>query len=105
VTEILTARLAERVMHWTATPARFLTGNRGWMPRWRFQPGENLADALRLLDQAAPDEYSINCAGAGQFRVRVRIGAALGEASGPSKPLAITWAIALALGIEVGSCD
>ena len=48
--EHLTAILAERVMGWTVGPDRFMMGNRGWMPRWRFQPAEKLDDAFRLLE-------------------------------------------------------
>ena len=46
-------------MGWTVGPDRFMMGNRGWMPRWRFQPAEKLEDAFRLLEEAAPQEYSI----------------------------------------------
>jgi hypothetical protein len=99
--ELLTAILAERVMAWSVGPDRFLMGNRRWMPRWRFQPTEKLADALRLLEKAAPGEYNMSGEGDGKVRVHVRIGDATGEACGASKPLAITWAIARALGIEV----
>jgi hypothetical protein len=99
----LTAVLAARVLHWRATPDRFLTGQRGWMPRWKFQPTEKLADALRLLEKAAPEEYTMRGDSEGNVRVHVRIGDATGEACGGSKPRAITCAIARALGIEVES--
>src|ERR1039458_3711266 len=56
----LAAVLAERVMHWRVTPDRFLTGNRGWLPRWRFQPTKNPKDAFRLLEAVAPQEYSVS---------------------------------------------
>ncbi len=97
----LTALLAERVMGWTVGPDRFMTGNRSWISRWRFQPVEKLADALRLLEVAAPQEYSLRGDSEGNSLVRVRIGDATGEAFGASKPCAITWAIARAVGIEV----
>lgn len=97
----LTALLAERVMGWTVGPDRFMTGNRSWISRWRFQPVEKLADALRLLDVAAPEEYSLRGDGEGNSRVHVRIGDATGEACSASKPRAITCAIARAVGIEV----
>ena len=99
--ENLAALLAERVMGWGVGPDRFLMGNRGWMPRWRFQPTEKLADALRLLETAAPEEYDMRGDNEGNVRVQVRIGGTTGEARGASKPRAITWAIARALGIEV----
>jgi len=100
--ERLTALLAQRVMGWTVGPDRFMMGNRGWMPRWRFQPAEKLEDAFRLLDEAAPQEYSIRGDDTGSIHVRVRINGNAGEASGTSKPLTITQAIARAAGIEVG---
>jgi hypothetical protein len=99
--EQLTAILANCVMGWGVRPNRFLMGNRGWMPRWRFQPTEKLADALRLLEVAAPEEYSLRGDTEGNIRVRVRIGAATGAACSTSKPRAITWAIARAVGIHV----
>ena len=100
-TDQLTAVLAERVMGWTVGPDRFLMGNRGWMPRWRFQPTEKLEDAFRLLEEAAPQEYSICGDDKGTIHVQVRIDGAAGEARGTSKPRAITYAIARAVGIEV----
>ena len=99
--EHLTALLAERVMGWGVGPDRFLMGNRGWMPRWRFQPTGNLEDAFRLLEEATPQEYSICGDDKGNIDVRVRIFGAVGEARGTSKALAITYAIARAVGIEV----
>ena len=100
-TERLTALLAERVMRWGVSPDRFLMANRGWMPRWRFQPAERLDDAFRLLEEATPEEYSICGDETGNTRVQVRIAGRLGEARGTSKALAITQAIARAVGIEV----
>jgi hypothetical protein len=101
--EVLTARLAERVMHWRVGPERFLIGDRRWLPRWRFQPCERLEDAFRLLKQSAPDEYSMGAAENGSFWVKVRVADATGEACEPSKPQAITFAIARAFGIDVDS--
>jgi hypothetical protein len=99
--EHLTAVLAEKIMRWSIGPDRFMMGDRRWMPRWRFQPTENLIDAFQLLDSAAPDEYSMSGGNDVGFLVRVRIGKVIGEARGISKPLAITQAIARAVGIEV----
>ena len=99
--EHLTALLAERVMGWTIGPDRFMTGNRGWLSRWRFQPAEKLADALRLLEVAAPEEYSMRGDSDGISQVHVRIGDAVGEACSSSKPRAITCAIARAVGLDV----
>lgn len=99
--ENLTILLAQRVMQWGAAPDRFVTGNRGWMPRWRFQPTEKLEHALQLLDVASPRQYSIRRDAAKKVHVRVEIGVITGEASGLSMPQAISFAVARALGIEV----
>jgi len=97
----LTAALARSVMGWEVAPERFLVGKRRWMPRWRFQPVEKLEDAFRLLEAAAPQEYSMGREGQGLFWVRVRIGQALGRARDRSKSRAITVAVARALKIQV----
>lgn len=99
----LTGLLALRVMGWTVTPDRYLTGNRSWIPRWRFQPAKNIGDALQLLSGAAPQEYSICGNDTGNVHVRVRIAGTVGEARGSDKPLTITYAVARAVGIEVES--
>jgi len=99
--EHLTAVLAEKVMGWSIGPDRFMMGDRRWIPRWRFQPTESLADAFRLLEEAAPQEFSMCGDSKGNFRVQVRIGDATGEADGTSKPSVITLAVARALRLEV----
>jgi hypothetical protein len=99
--EHLTLILAERVMGWGIGPDRFLLGNRGWLPRWRFQPTERLEDAFRLLEQAAPQEYAIGSAENGGFWARVRVAGVTGEARESSRARAVTYAIARALGIQV----
>src|SRR5579864_188052 len=96
----LTAILAERVMGWTVGPDRFMMGNRGWMPRWRFQPADKLDDAFRLLQEAAPQAYSICSDNNGSIHVQVRINGSVGEARGTSMPGAVTYAVARAVGIE-----
>jgi hypothetical protein len=98
----LTALLAKRVMGWSVGPDRFLMGGRRWQPRWRFQPTENLDDAFKLLEKAAPEDYSMGDDGKG-FWAHVRIGKAAGEARDRSKARAITLALAHALGLEVDS--
>jgi hypothetical protein len=97
----LTALLARRVMGWEVAPDRFLMGRRQWMPRWRFQPAENLEDAFRLVDAAAPQKFTLSREGAGPFCVTVRIGGKIGQAQDRSQPRAITFAICRALRIEV----
>jgi hypothetical protein len=97
----LTAILAERAMGWTVGPDRFMLGGRRWLPRWRFQPAEQMDDAFRLLEQTAPQEYSMGATENGGFWVKVRVVDSIGEASDTCKPRAITFAVARALGIEV----
>ena len=101
----LTVLFAGRVMGWRVAPGRFLLGKRRWIPRWRFQPTGNLEDAFRLLEKAAPQEYSMRGDNKGNFRVQVRIGDGTGEADGASKPHAISCAIARALGIQVEGAE
>jgi hypothetical protein len=96
----LTALLAQRVMHWAVHPGRYLMENRRWTPAWRFQPTKNLEDAFRLLEAADPDNYSINCRRGGPWTVRIQIGGISGEASRISKALAITQAVARAIGLD-----
>lgn len=88
-------------MGWSAAPDRFLMGNRKWIPRWRFAPLTNLADAFRLLDAAKPVEYAISGRATGEFRVRVRLAGGTGEARDTSKPRAIAYAVARAIGISL----
>jgi hypothetical protein len=98
---LLTDMLARRVMGWNTSPNRFLTGQRRWMPRWRFRPDQKLEDAFRLLEAAGPEEYAMGADEPNGFWARVRIAGVTGEARGGSKALAITYAIARASGIEV----
>ena len=104
-TELLTSAVAERIMRWTVCPDRFITGKRAWMPPWRFQPTERIEDAFRLLERAAPREYSIVGDDKGTFRATVRLEQTIGEAIGGSQPFALTCAIARACGIEVDRLD
>ncbi len=99
--ERLTDFLAERVMGWTVGPDRFMTGQRGWMPRWRFQPTEKLEDAFRLLAEVAPQEYSICGDDKGQLQVRVRVGVCTGTATAGPMATAIATAVARAVGLQV----
>ena len=102
-TEQLTVLLAQTVMGWTVAPGRFLAADRRWTPQWRFQPERNLTDAHRLLDEAKPDRYAMGSESAGEFWARVEIATVVGEAREKSKPRALTFAIARALGINVES--
>ena len=87
-------------MGWGVGPDRFLPGDRRWIPRWRFQPAVRLADAFRLLERLAPEEYTMGAAPNGGFWVKVSIAGVIGEASESSKARALTFAIARALGID-----
>lgn len=98
----LTAVLAGRVMGWTVGPDRFMMDGRRWLPRWRFQPVTRVADAYRLLEQAAPREYTIRAAENSGFRAKVCIDGVNGEACETSQATAITFAVARALGIDPG---
>lgn len=101
--ENLTATLAAQVMGWGVGPDRFLLGHRSWVPRWRFQPAVRLQDAFRLLEQAAPEEYTMGAAENGGFWVKVRLADGTREARELSKARAITFAIARALALNVDS--
>ena len=99
--ERLTEELARQVLGWKVAPGRYLMGDRRWLPRWRFQPTKNLMDAFRLLEGAAPQEYSMRGDGNGHFWVQVRIGDRTGKADGTSKSRVITVAVARALRMRV----
>jgi hypothetical protein len=96
----LTGILAERVLLWRATPDRFLTGKRAWLPRWRFQPLLNLEDAFRLLEKAATD-YTLTATADGTFTAHICVADRTGSASGKSRAATITLAIARAIGLDV----
>ena len=68
--------------------ARFADG--GFSPR---------RDAFRFLEHEVPEECSVDGIAGGGFCVRVRV------ASESSKPRALTFAIARAVGFEVGSME
>lgn len=99
--EHLAAILAERVMRWGIGPDRFTIGGRRWLPRWRFQPARRLDDAFRLLEHAAPQQYTMGAAENGGFWARVSIAGTIGEARESSQARALTLAISRAIGLEV----
>ena len=99
--EQLTLVLVEKIMGWSIGPDRFMLPNRRWMPRWRFQPADKLDDAFRLLQQAAPEQYTIRGDEKGSIDVEVHINGTAGEARGTSISGAVTYAIARAIGVEV----
>ena len=97
--ERLTDELALRVMGWKVAPDRFVKSGRSWLPKWRFRPIVELADAFQLLDRAA-DHYTLKGDGR-TFNAVIQTSSGRGTASGESKPRVITLAIAKALGLEV----
>jgi hypothetical protein len=99
--EMLTALLAQQLMGWRVGPDRYLLGQRRWLARWRFQPTKRTEDAFRLLEQAAPQEFTMSTADNGDFWVKVRVAGATGEARAACKPRAMTFAVARAIGIDV----
>jgi hypothetical protein len=99
--ETLTNALAERVLGWTRARGRFICADRKWLPRWRFQPLRNIADAFQLLEAARPLRYQMGSDPDGELWVRVEIAGLVGEARHTSQPRAITFAVARALGIEL----
>ena len=101
----LTAQLAQRVMKWDIAPERFIMGGRRWMPRSRFRPTERIEDAFRLLEQAAPQDYTMGTDRSRVFWVKVTIGGTTAEARGRSIASVISHAVGLAVGIAVGSPD
>jgi hypothetical protein len=86
-------------MGWKVAPDRFIKSGRSWIPRWRFRPLAEIADAFRLLDHAAA-HYTLtrDCSA---FAAEVQIGSCRGKAVGEHKARTITLAVARALRLEV----
>jgi len=95
----LTDELVRRVMGWRVAPGRFIKTGRSWIPRWRFQPFEDLAASLELLEHAA-NRFCLN-GNRDTFTARVQIGDRFGTASVGSKARTITTAICRALGMQI----
>jgi len=98
----LTEALACQVLNWRIAPSRFLKADRGWIPRWRFQPLKQLDDAFFLLDQSGC-HYTINRSVNGTFSAHVRIGGRVGKASCAEMARAICLALGQALQLEGAS--
>jgi len=99
----LTETLAAQILGWKATPDRFIKAGRSWIPRWRFRPFAELADAFRLLDHAA-DHYILT-GDRSNFVAEVQIDSRWGKAVGKSKARTITLAVAHALQLEGDEMD
>lgn len=98
----LTEALAVQVMGWRVGPDRFITGARSWLPKWRFNPLQQLLDAFMLLDYSKSKRYVISKNGT-SFQVEVEHDGKVGKATGKSKPRTITLALARSLGLDVQS--
>jgi len=94
----LTDQLATQVLGWRPSSDRYLKPGRGWIPRWRFRPLQELTDAFRLLDTGV-QQYTLTRDSRG-FSAEVQIGSRRGSASGINKARTITLAVARALGLE-----
>jgi hypothetical protein len=103
--EALTRILAERVMHWTVAPDRFLKDGRRWLPAWRFQPLHSLENAVALLDAAEPSECTIFRQQEIEWAVTLTIGDRVGKTKAPSLARAITLAVAQAISLDVSECE
>jgi hypothetical protein len=97
----LTDALAREALGWKTAPDRYLLNDRRWLPKWRFQPTKNIADAFQLLEAADVLGYALRVDRNGVCRASVRTKAASAEASGPSVPRAICVAFARVYGIRV----
>ena len=97
---MLIDQLAQQVLHWRVGPDRFITENRSWLPKWRFNHLQRLEDAFMLLDHSKSARYVISQT-SGKFQVEVERDGKIGRAADDSKPRAITLALARSLGLEV----
>jgi hypothetical protein len=97
---VLINQLAEQVLHWRVGPDRFLTGQRSWIPRWRFNPLQRLEDAFLLLDSLKSSTYVISKSG-DKFQVEVEHDGKVGRAAGTSKARVISLAVARCNGLKV----
>ncbi len=93
----LTDELARRVMGYTVSADRFLTGSRGWIPRWRFDPLNKTEDALRLLEAAQPERFEIRQDRPGVIAAGVLVGSRTGEARSCTIAAAVSRAVARAV--------
>jgi hypothetical protein len=99
--ERLADQLVERTLGWRPAPDRYVKPVRGWTPRSKFRPFEDVRDALRLLDAVTTD-YSLAATPKRPFAAQVCVAGRVGTAAGESLPRAICLALAQALGIIGG---
>jgi hypothetical protein len=79
-------------------PDRYLTGQRSWLPKWRFSPLQRLEDAFKLLDHDQSVRYVISQKD-GRCHIEVEHNGKIGRASGDSKARAIVLALARSIGV------
>ena len=97
--ENLTAFLAEHGMGWRVFPNRFIKSGQSWIPRRRFRPLKDIADAFRVLEQAADGFCLTNDRNI--FTAEVQINGLRGRASGEPKARTVSTAIGRALGLDI----
>ena len=87
-------------MGWKVTPDRFIKSGRSWIPRWRFQPLDDIADAIELLNRVA-SWFTLLSTLKKVVTAEVNVAGRHGKASGPQTARTITIAVARALGLVV----
>lgn len=92
--------LAENIMGWRSAPGRFLTGMRGWVPNWRFQPLTNVEDALKVA-HAASAGLKLVISPDGLCTAEAKVRNSSGRANSSSVAASITFATCRAVGLEV----
>jgi hypothetical protein len=95
--------LAHRVLGWRLAPNRYLQAERTWIPRSRFRPLTDVRDALRLVDALTKD-YSL-IANPDGVTAEVRVAGRIGRATSRRRALAISLAVADAIGLELSLTD
>jgi hypothetical protein len=97
----LADELVQRTLGWRPAPDRYVKPVRGWTPRSKFRPLEDVRDALRLVDAVTRD-YSLVVSPNSPFTAHVKLAGRTGKATGEPKARSICLALAQALGLEVG---
>ena len=94
----LADELVARTLGWRPAPDRYVKLVRGWNPRSKFRPLEDVRDALRMVEAVSRD-YSLVAKAGNPVTARVRVAGRVGSASGEPKVRTICLALAQALGI------
>jgi hypothetical protein len=96
----LADELVARTLGWRPAPDRYVKPVRGWIPRSKFRPFEDVRDALRLVEAVTRD-YSLAVTPTGPFTARVSLAGRTGKAAGGPKARVICLALAQALEIDL----